>query len=778
VRHLLFRIFDLDRFSPDDPQVRFAFAWPMPAWVWVLIALAAGVFAGWSYWRLEGRRWARAALATLRALTLLLLVVLLAGPELVRQEERTERDWVVVLVDRSASMQVADAGAGLTRDQQARRILERTAPMWRGLARERNVLWLGFDAGAFDLKPSGEGDPVELAPPEGQRTDLAQALEQALRRVAARPVAGVVVLSDGRTAQPVARATLKRLQAERIPVFVVPLGSPDPPFDLAVRSVEAPSAVFTGDVVPVGVVVDASGHGPRPLVRLTDDSGRVLDERPLPDGEGSLTRVTLTVRPDRAGAQAWSVRLVHERPDLSADNDAASIPIDVVDRPIRVLYLDGYPRWEYRYLKNLLVRERTLRSAVLLLAPDRRFIQEGTDPIIALPRAAEEWGAFDVVILGDLRPSQLSPEQLEQLRQAVATRGTGLLWVGGPQSTPMRWAATPLADLLPMTLDDTESGLSGVRPWPVPVLVRPTPAAERLALLRLGGPDSPGWPDVLSDPTMGWTLLRWAQRIDPAVVKPAVETLAVASAPTLGEAPLVLTMRYGAGRVVYVGTDEIWRWRYGQGETLPERFYLPLIRLLARESIGRFGKPALLEVSPRLAVVDQPVRVSVTLLDQVLLRAAPRNVSVRMAPARASRDAPTPINLTLHPVAGEGPATFETSFIPTEPGLYTLAPADAFLADLDLAAELEVSPQDDEQRFAQADHAFLAALAEQTGGRVLEEDEVLLLGRPDTGLLPTRHLRLLGAPDVETLWDRPVVLAILVLLLSFEWAGRRLIKLV
>lgn len=778
MRSLLFRIFDLQRFSPDDPHVRLEFAWPMPAWAWLLIASAAGVLAGWSYWRLDGPRWARAALASVRALLLLLLVALLSRPELVRQDERTERDWVVVLVDRSASMQIRDVEGRVSRDEQARRILEATGPMWRGLAQARNVLWLGFDAGAYDLRPAAEGPPVELPAPEGQRTDLAQALEQGLRRVAARPVAGVVILSDGRSAAPVARATLKRLAAERIPVFVVPLGSPEAPFDMAVRSVEAPSAVFTGDVVPVGVEIDWTGQGPRPRVRLSDQAGRVLDEQPLPEGAQPGTRVTLTARPEGSGPQTWSVRLVHESPDLSADNDQATVPVEVMDRPIRVAYLDGYPRWEYRYLKNLLVRERTLRSTVLLLAPDRRFIQEGTDPIVVLPRTAEEWAAFDVVILGDLRPSQLSADQLEALRQAVATRGTGILWVAGPQSIPARWGATPLADLLPMTLEGGESGLAGVRPWPVPVLVRPTPAADRLALMRLGGPEFSGWPEVLNDPSMGWTLLRWAQRIDPSTVKPAVETLAVAFAPGAGEAPLVLAMRYGAGRVVYVGTDEIWRWRYGQGETLPERFYLPLIRLLARESIGRLGRPALLEATPRLAVVDQPVRVTLTLLDQSLVRSAPRNVSVRVAPAEASREGPSAISLTLHPSAGEGPATFEASFIPAQPGRYAITPADAFLADLNLSAELDVSSPDDERRFAQADHVLLRALAEQTGGRALGEAEVALLGDPDAGLLPTRHLRLLGAPESESLWDRPVVLATLIVLLTLEWAGRRLIRLV
>src|SRR5262249_55026621 len=120
--------------------------------------------------------------------------------------------------------------------------------------------------------------------------------------------------------------------------------------------------------------------------------------------------------------------------DLSEANNEVTLRLDLVDRPIRVGYFDGYPRWEYRYLKNLLVREGSIRSSIMLLAPDRRFLQEGTDPLLALPRNAQEWGQFDVIIMGDVRPELFSREQLDAMREVVAKRGGGLLWIGGPQS--------------------------------------------------------------------------------------------------------------------------------------------------------------------------------------------------------------------------------------------------------------------------------------------------------------------------------------------------------
>lgn len=823
----LSRIFSLQRLDPSDPGVRFALTTDPPAWAWALIVLAAAAAAWWSYRKLDGPPWARGVLAGLRWALLLALALAACGPRLVQQDQRTEKDWVVALVDRSASLTVADAGEGApgrSRDAQLREALAGSAPVWASLAADRNLLWMGFDAGAFDLPSDPTGVPA-LAEPEGRSTDLAQALDQALRRVAARPVAGVVIFSDGRSARPVDRATLRRLASERIPVFSVPLGSPTVPADVAVETAEAPTSAFTGDTVPVTALVRVRGRRAGPVtVRLLDGAGNVVDERPLPDAPadpdaeaqadpeaGQALRVTLTATPRGAGAERWTVEARSQAPDVTPENDRVVVPIELVDRPIRVVYFDGSPRWEYRYLKNLLLRESTIRSTALLVAPERRYLQEGNEPLLSIPRTAPDWAVFDVVIMGDVRPELFSREQLEALREVVLRRGVGLLWVGGAQSTPGRWAGTPLADLLPFSLAAADAGdgsARGFAPWPQPVLVRRTQAAERLALLQMGGAAGEPWPDELSDPSLGWPPLRWAQRIDPAIVKPTAEPLATArpgaeeGAP---EAPLVLTMRYGAGRVVYVGTDEVWRWRFGRGETLPERFYLPLIRLLARESLGRLGKPVLIEVSPSPAVVDRPVRVVVTLLDESLLTSNPRGLTVRFdrrpnpnqptgQPAGQPADAAGSFSLTLTRVGESRPgdagaaARFEGALVPSEPGSFTIRPTDAFLAEALAAmpdqpapeATLDVLPPDDELRFSRADHALLASLAEATGGRVLSPaargEGPALADLPS--LLPNRELRLLGAERQETLWDKPFTLALLITLLALEWVGRRLLRLV
>lgn len=325
----------------------------------------------------------------------------------------------------------------------------------------------------------------------------------------------------------------------------------------------------------------------------------------------------------------------------------------------------------------------------------------------------------------------------------------------------------------------------------------PAPAAERLGLLRLGEDrrDGGSWPEMLSDPRTGWSRLHWAQRIDPESLKPAAEVLAVARPASAGvganpelEAPVVLSMRYGAGRVLYVGTDEIWRWRYARGEALPERFWLPLIRLQGRESLARSARAAALEVTPRRAEAQQPVRVSVTLLDQALLDAAPSSVTVRLTRVREPGEAAIeaggagngPVEITLRPESADADGTrgaarsFAAVWAADEPGRYIVEPSDPLLSGLGLSAEVRVAWSDDEMRRPEADHELLERLSASTEGAVLATGE---LGRVPE-LLPRREVQIAGTPEIRTLWDRPVVLALLVLLLTAEWVGRKLIKLV
>ncbi len=809
MKGLLSRLLDLTSIDWSDPSVSFGFERPLPAWAWAAVFLFAAGVALWSYSRLTGRAWVRSGLGVVRALLLLLLVALLCGPQLVKRNELNENDWALILVDRSASLAVRDApGAGgaaggerTSREQQLEAALAKSRPMWEKLAKDRTVLWLGFDAGLHDLKVEKEGP--SLGAPEGRRTAIGAALEEALARAAARPVAGVVVISDGRSIDEPTRNALRRLQGEKVPVVCVPLGSATPVGDLAVRRVDGPRVAFLNDPSQVRVEVERIGAGESggpARVRLLDKStGRVLDEKlvefgaPEGDAKGTVRTgvVTLSGKGDLAGPAQWVVEVSPQAgADLVSANNTSELSVELIDRPLRVLFVDGYPRWEQRYLKNLLVREKSISCSTLILSPDKKFMQEGDVELDALPDSPERWAEFDAVILGDVRPDVFTKDQLAQLKEHVAQRGGGLIWVAGPSSTPLAWYGTALADLLPFSKDAADGTTLAA-----PVLMQPSPEAFRLGVLRLGGAlDADPWPAALSTFETGWAQLRWAQRIEPSLVKPTAETLATVRFETAGAAdrehrpfPLLLQMKYGAGRVIYCATDEVWRWRYGRGETLYERFWTPLVRLLGRDALSRSGRSVLVEASPSRAVVDQPVRVAVELLDQSLLDLSLGSVTVRVTSKADQTQAGS--ELTLRPeapaAAGAGPVNpgsgssarvYSAVWVPTEAGQYTAEVAESVFAGrvpkTQLSAGVQVSLPDDELRTPEADHALLARLAKETEGVVIAPENLSDL----PSHLPNRKVRVV-TEDTEALWDTPLALLLSVLLLTLEWVGRRVIRL-
>ncbi|MEM1446259.1 MAG: hypothetical protein AAGF84_09405 [Planctomycetota bacterium] len=786
--------------SAGDVSLRLAV--DMPAWGWALIALTVAGFVWWVYHRLMGGRRLRLSLAVVRGLVLTLIVLLLCGPEAVRQEERVEADVLVMLVDRSASLGVEDVGgeARMSRDTALRDALATQWPeVAAGLADDREVRWLGFGERVFGLgerEAADEADEafaVELGEADQLGTRLRTAVEEAVRRVAGRAVAGVVVISDGRSGEEVSSGLIARLGQSAVRVFSVPLGAADGGVDVAVVRIDGPRRAFAGDVVPVSVGVEVRGteRGDTAVrVRLIDTRGtdsneddEVLDERTL-SGEELRGPVRLEAREVAPGDAAWAVEvgLAGEGngtvvQELNESNNRAELSVEVVDRPIRVLYVEGTPRWEYRYLKNLLVREPSIDSSILLLSADAEFAQEGDTPITRLPADAEEWGRYDVVILGDVPAAYFGDEQVELLRERVSRSGVGMLWVAGPRFVPGGWAGTRLSDLLPMR----EPGEVGVVQGGF-VEVEPTGLAEALAVLQLGDGGSAGG----SDWPAGLGALRWVQEL--AELKPTAEVLAVGRSE--GEAddealPVVTRMRYGAGQSVYVATDETWRWRRGVGERFPERFYVQLVRMLGRGAVAVDDARVRLEASRRRVSEGGSVVLDLVVEDPALLpggSSGVRDVPVQLT--TADTDAPgggvelllREVRETTDGTASSGTDTrrFSATWTADQAGAFIARVTHPALESLDVQTEIEVAAADDELRNPEADHAKLIQLADATGGAVIPLDRLDLLSDPET--VPSVARRI--ADDrTESIAHSPLAFALLIGLLALEWSARRAMRL-
>jgi uncharacterized membrane protein len=787
-------LFGLSRVSWSDPRAALSWSHELPAWLWVVLVLGVVLLAVWSYQRLLGPRPARVALGVLRALIVLLVIALLAGPTLVVRQEHVEPDWLLVLVDRSASMGIQDmvqdqggSQALVTRDDALRAALQQHAAVFgdEQLGKERRLLWLGFDSGTFQLA-SGAG-AVELPQPQGQGTSLRTAIEQALQRAAGRPISGVVLFSDGRSPQRTGADVVRRLEQQAAAVFAVPLGSQHTPLDLAVAQVDAPDEAFINDTVPVTVWIDrypADGavDPARVKVRLVDrGTGHTLDEKPASEA-GLDQPVRLSAASAQVGQQQWRVELVYDQPpegsildrELILENNRRDVDVELIDRPVRVLYVDGYPRWEYRYLKNLLVREQSLESSVLLVSADRGFVQEGDVALTRVPNTARELEPFDVIVIGDVPSSYFSPQQLTLLRDHVATRGAGLLWIAGQWNTPRSYENTALATLLPMrraaVVDRIDANLG-------PLVIKPTPLAESLNVLALrsapGKPVDPNWPAALPG-------LLWVQSL--GELKPAVESLADVRVSENIVGPLITRQRFGTGQSVYVASDDLWRWRYGRGDQYYDQFWTQLVRMLGRSRLQQEGPRVRLAVSTRQAGLDQPVIVTLKIDDPLLAkRDLPRIAVAVIRPGPDGAGGATVERLELLPVtpaAGEPGSTpseareFRALWRPTVSGKLMLRVVEPALDDLNITQPVEVIRPDDELRHPLPDHDRLAQLASQTGGAVVSLEELPELAR----LVPNRARR--TPNDIrEPLWDTYLALGLVVGLLAAEWIGRKLVRL-
>ncbi len=792
----IWKTLGINDLTPGAQGVKFSLGYPIPSWGWALIVLAITLIAWWSYRQLLGPVWPRRIMGAVRALILLVLVFIIADPRLEQASQRTENDTLVVLMDRSASMTIADVQTEdtlITRDHQLKTILQDHTQTFDSLATQHDIQWLGFAAGAFDLPPSDQPDqPIRLTPPTGQRTDFETSIRQALEQNAGKPLAGIIIFSDGQSITSLSRPTARLLQSQRLPILAVPLGSPTPLGDLSIAAARAPSAAFVHDAVPVQVQLSLAGFSDKPpaeiIVELVDAATAiVLDSQTIIPSQDPLNDqpvITLQTEPEKPGEAHWRVVVRSDQKELLDDNNSMDIRVQLADRPLRVVYFDGYPRWEYRYIKNLLLRESSIRSSALLVAPHRQYLQEGDVILDTIPRSPSEWSSIDVVVLGDLASEVLSTTQLQQIKDHVAQEGAGLLLIAGPTTAAHNWRSTPLADLLPFLPPAASQSSTQQQD----IVLAPTPLAQRLGLLRLSSDKSNPWPAQLSDPATGWSRLRWSESIDPSQLKPATEILALgisADNPAASTAlPIITTMRFGSGRVVHVATDEIWRWRYARGEALPERFWLPIIRYLGRDSLARLNQPVIITASPQQTLVDQVVQLTVRIMDQSLLNSMPDSIAVRITPVtQDDNDQPddawiAPMTIRLSRNAGDYAAVFTSTYTPSEPGTFRIQLADPSLTiqSPHPSARLIVHRPDDEMQKPQTNHAALAELANHTqefSGQMVNPDQLDTIA----ALIPNRQRLIISEPRIEKLWDTPPVLILLITLLTIEWITRRLIRL-
>lgn len=770
----------------------------------------------------------RATLTVTRILILLLLVLVVAAPYLKLDMKIEKKPIVALLFDQSQSMglpvgsldgdelartaqslglTLADGKATpatraavtkMSRAQLARQVVNHQADEWlKPVAGKFDLRFYSLGEGLKRLPTESEKLEIPELTPQSAETRLGDGIAQVLDEAAGRPIAGMVLFSDGQNTAGRAPIEAARAAADAsTPIFAVPTGSEEPLRDVAVVDLFAPDLVSVGDTVQVSATLEVQGYLEQAVKVLLVESGpqgegkspaAVLDSKDVLLRNTEQQHVELSFKAEQPGARTLSVRLqpATELPEDLPDNNSDRVVIHVSDDKLRVLYIDGLPRWDFRFLKNAMRRDHGLggwglRGGIVAgtaaggatTASDGAASAAGTvkqktgtdqpDLVLeaevrrlpeieraVLPATLDDLARYHVVILGDVSPSLVEPSFVELLVQAVRERGVGLIVAAGPQSMPHRYGDR-LLELLPVALKFRTPGIEAQAYKPFRLQISPEGAIH--AAMRLyddAGRNQETWTEM---PPYFWCAA--AERPSPAATvlayNPSVEG-------RYGKLPLVAHHFAGQGKVFFLGTDSTWLWRQNAGDRFFYKFWGQAIRFVARRDLDELKKKSWVEVRPVRARPGEPAQLELMAFGA---DGAPRQATVLSLRVEHGNAPASTVEMTADPAV---PGRFSGKFVP--PGIgdfrFVYEPGESLDA---VEARMHVSPSTEELRRPNVNAPALAQL-----GKLVKLDQLASISGQLQG-----EPKLVSLSSEASIWDNWLVLGLLIFIYSLDVGMRRL----
>jgi len=721
------------------------------AWIWLLVVIAGGWLLVGTYRGIFQRSERKLTwwLMGLRGAALLALVLALAKPTWTRHTELVDPGRLAVVLDNSISMSLADAG-GRPRYALAVDAVDRL----RSGLREAGDPQVEVDVFDIHGAPMEDGPPVE---PKAERTDFVRAISQATARLRSKPVVGVALVSDGM--DNTGRQDVLALADSPIPVYAIGFHE-DPEaarLDLAVQGIQAPARVILHNDIKVAVQLEKTA-GPAIEATVAIKRGReeIATQQVAFDPGASSQIANVTFAPAEAGSFVYTASVSTSAGERLLANNARHFPLEVEAEPIRVFYIEGFLRHEYKFVKNRLEDD----PDVSLVSVVRRAKPESTGPgAVGGLITAERLEDIDLVILGDMEAGYLADSEYESL-VAWVDDGHALLVLGGYHSYgPQGFRTTPLAPLLPVVFRDNEPFQSED-----PFVLELTETGRRHPVFEISGDrvkDAAMW--SASPRLLGASLVQRAkQGADVLAVNPNFVG-------EEGPAPVVAVQRYGAGHVMALAIDTTWRWSrltrvLRQSDTLFARFWSQTVRWLC----GREGE----EDRPLIAVstdrpdyeVGRPVTIRVERQPQPDSEAAAGDVAVELineagesipVGARASSMEPDVFTSTYYPTAG---GRYEVAAALTASGQTIANQTTEFLVH---GSDLELAD-------TRTNRSLLQAVANATGGLYADVGESAALADK----IERRERRTPLVQRTE-FWNSPLLFLVFLVAITTEWVIRR-----
>ncbi|MBE3069472.1 MAG: hypothetical protein IMZ66_04460, partial [Planctomycetes bacterium] len=512
-----------------------------------------------------------------------------------------------------------------------------------------------------DLKAYAEGykgseNPAEDAatlPPAQQQTDLTRVFEKVMAEMSDKQLSGILLLTDGRHNAPKSVEPLVRqLGVRQVPVSSVVFGAEKPPIDAGVIGVEAPEAVALQDKMLITAQLKLDGlAGKEVRVALMDGDKALETQTVRVPTDTFRTRVQFSDEPSSTGLHRYAIDVQKFEGEVLQTNNQYPLAVSVSDERTKLLLIDGRPRWEFRYIKNLFTsRDRSVRLQYVLLEPDAiegvppptRVAASVSRPLeeveaTDLPKDEAEWMKFDVIILGDVPAKYLDETRQRILRKFVNDRGGTLIVVAGPNYCPHAYGDLELAELLPVALEPG-GGSAAKPPEEKYHIALTTEGRESIIMRQQVNPEEnlaiwEGVPEIywrhpFVTAKEGATVLAYAvPPMAPAFV-PQRGASTVASDEPIGEDvvrqrreferthALIAYHNVAMGKVMCLAFDRTWRLRYRIGDTYHHRFWGQVLRWATANKLPAGTETVKLGTDRTRYAPQAPVRIQAKLANK------------------------------------------------------------------------------------------------------------------------------------------------------------------
>lgn len=725
-----------------------------PGFLWlsagvITLALALSVRA----WLRARRRPSIAALETLRVLLVAAILFALAGPEVVTTENPDAPPLVAVLFDDTKSMETRDVeaadGGGLRqRAEVAREAVDALTAAAGPLA------GLGADVVATPL--SGAADAGEAG------TDLSTPLAALLADPALR---AVVLLSDGDWNQGGRPDDVaERYRLADVPILTRAIGLESRLPDVALEPIDPPAFAVVGR--PIEIPFTISSAMPRDVstsVTLRDAGGVLEGPRAVLLGAQRDAADRFTYRPTQPGRVQLTVTVGAVAGEIDAENNERTFDIDVREERLRVLLIESFPRWEYRYLRNALQRDPGVDVECYLTHPPLEGVGGGPTYLEAFP-PREALSGYDVVFVGDVGVGDdgITADQCAEIAGLVRDQASGLILMPGLGGGHLQLAETELGELFPVDLDPGEPGGFGAA---IPASLALTEAGARSALTRLV-PAAEDNADLWGElPGFQWHAAATRARAGSQVL--AVHESREGA---YGRLPLLVTRTARTGKVLFMGTDAAWRWREGYEDRYHYRFWGQVIRWMAYQRNMNAGETMRLFFAPDRPRVRSAVALNVNVMDA-------SGAPLQGATVRARIESPSGrIEVVeFEPADAEGDdergawGLYAATFRPLEPGRHA-AVLECVETGATLDAEIPVIGEPLERRGRPARHDVMDEIARLSRGAVLEGLSADAVAEAVASLPPPEPI-----VSRSRLWAHPLFGAAVALGMALLWIGRKLV---